>query len=320
MPENRVSRHLDDVIKKYFGSTNVLVVFLDIVKYSKRTSRSQQNVINSFSSVLKTSLDEISSMYVKESQLQDLNLNSDIIRIPTGDGAAIVFAFGGHQSIHLDFATSFLKNCYSSRHDENCEKFTSQGWCNCHDFFDVRIGASEGRCIVYKDVNDNYNVAGNAINIASRIMSLCDKQTILFSDEAYKNLIDMAEDTTIENRFNKYSDIRIKHDVLVDVYQYVGDGENYINRETPEHIEVLQKTFALSKDVPSFSINMNNSQRLQYLKVMESLKDIPSSFGFVRLMNDVANGARTEADLEKFIEAFKLVGSVMGEKTGSGNS
>ena len=73
----------------------------------------------------------------------------------------------------------------SSRGSADCQIFTDNGWCNCHEFFDVRIGIADGKAIVFKDINDNYNVAGNPINIASRVMGLGDRQQIILTDEAY---------------------------------------------------------------------------------------------------------------------------------------
>jgi class 3 adenylate cyclase len=75
--------------------------------------------------------------------------------------------------------------------------FSEHGWCNCHDFFDVRIGTSDGKAIIFKDINGNYNVAGNPVNVASRVMGFGDRQKVLLTDEAYKNMIDMTEDTDL---------------------------------------------------------------------------------------------------------------------------
>jgi len=89
------SNHLDDIIAKHHGSANVMVVFLDVIKYSMRKSVIQQRIINAFSDVLQQSCDDISRIYAIDAQNMDVNFANDIIKIPTGDGAAIVFPFDG---------------------------------------------------------------------------------------------------------------------------------------------------------------------------------------------------------------------------------
>lgn len=165
-----MSTYLDNIINKQHGSTIASVVFLDVVKYSMRKSVIQQKVVREFSDIIVKAMDEVSAKHVSDSQKQSLNLLTDVIKIPTGDGAAIVFPFNGLQSIHLDFALSFLSNSVALRGDVTCDIFSKVGWCNCHTFFDVRIGVSDGKAIVFKDINGNYNLAGNTINIASRVM------------------------------------------------------------------------------------------------------------------------------------------------------
>ena len=198
-----MSSYLDNIIDKHHGSTAVSVVFLDVVKYSMRKSVVQQKVVREFSEIIGRSMQDVSAKHVSESQKQSLNLLTDVIKIPTGDGAAIVFPFSGLQSIHLDFALRFLCNSVGSRKDITCDIFEKQGWCNCHTFFDVRIGVSDGKAIVFKDINGNYNVAGNTINFASRVMGIADRQQVIFTKDSYNNLIDMTEDTTLESISNR---------------------------------------------------------------------------------------------------------------------
>jgi hypothetical protein len=81
------------------------------------------------------------------------------------NGAAIIFSFDGLHDIHLFFAKKLLENINALNKINMCDKFIEQGWCNCHSNFFVRIGVSEGKGILYKDLNDGYNVAGDVINM-----------------------------------------------------------------------------------------------------------------------------------------------------------
>jgi hypothetical protein len=51
-----MSNRLDDIIAKQHGATNVMVVFLDVLKYSLRKSVIQQRIINAFKSGITTIL------------------------------------------------------------------------------------------------------------------------------------------------------------------------------------------------------------------------------------------------------------------------
>lgn len=229
-----MSRHLDDIIEQSRGSASISTTFLDIVAYSKRKTAVQQKIITKFNAVLKRALGTVSAKYVIECQSKNINLATDIIKIPTGDGAAVVFSFSGFHNIALDFACEFLSETLAARGEHQCQEFTDKGWCNCHDFFDVRIGISDGGSIIYKDINGNFNVAGNAINIASRVMGLAERQSILLDSQAFKNITDMTEDVSLDKKFVSLGSVAVKHGLSIDVFQYVGSGENYLNIEKPK--------------------------------------------------------------------------------------
>jgi hypothetical protein len=60
-------------------------------------------------------------------QKQNINFANDVIKIPTGDGAAIAFPFEGFQTIHLRFAVEFLRSSVAARGDADCTIFENQG-------------------------------------------------------------------------------------------------------------------------------------------------------------------------------------------------
>lgn len=307
-----MSDYLNKIIDKQHGSVGSRVVFLDIVKYSKRKSIMQQKVINSFNDVFKSSIEDISSKHVSDSQKQNLNLSTDIIKIPTGDGAAVVFPFDGLQNVHLDFSISFLNNSASSRKDESCSIFNEHRWCNCHSFFDVRIGVSDGKTIVYKDINDNYNVAGNAINIASRVMGIADGQQIIFTNDAFRNIIDMTEDTQLESKFVSHGKVIVKHDLSVDVCQYIGNGENFLNTSIPDLVTIALKQKSIGENNPIFSASepKSPSEMIKHLEVMDVLKDLPLPDAF-RAMVSTENRIKDKETAKLLVDAFKAIKEVM---------
>lgn len=232
----RNSNHLSDIYDAKKGTANLQVVFSDIVGYSNRKSSIQKEVIDNFTKINKNALEILSQKYIKYAQENNLNIDKDIIKIPTGDGLAIIFPFEGLHSIHLDFARIVLEKNHEHNISNNCERFEDQGWCNCHDNFNLRIGLSEGKGIIYKDITENYNVAGKVINMASRVMDLGDANSILITKEAYENIIDMTSDVTLEDDFEVFEEIRIKHGMKLNIYQYCPKCD-YINGEVPEKIK-----------------------------------------------------------------------------------
>jgi hypothetical protein len=81
---------------------------------------------------VRKTLNEISQKYVDYAQEREANFGTDIIRIPTGDGIAIVFTFDSLQRIALDFAELLLGHIHEHNRNNECEKYAKEGWCNCH--------------------------------------------------------------------------------------------------------------------------------------------------------------------------------------------
>jgi hypothetical protein len=163
---------------------------------------------------------------------------------------------------------------------------------------------------VFKDINENYNVAGGTVNIAARVMGLADKQQIIFTSEAYKNIIDMTEDTTLEDRFVAHGIIEVKHNVAIDVYQYIGHGENYINGEVPVEISIFVRERNLRKSKPVFEEQHPKSpaDKMRMPDVLEILKDMPLPEGYVDMFRA---GGPNKQQAMAFVEAFKMMDKLM---------
>jgi class 3 adenylate cyclase len=188
-----MSVHLDNIIKNHGGRSNLQVVFVDIEKYSKRRGRIQNEAIGYFSSFLREALEEVSQKYVDYSQKNNLNLKEDTIILPTGDGAGIVFSFDGLDEIHLEYAKALLKKVYDFNEENKCERISRDGYCNDHPNFNLRVGISAGDGLIYRDVNDRYNAAGDVVNMAARVMDLADRNQIVFTDQARAKFFEMVD-------------------------------------------------------------------------------------------------------------------------------
>jgi len=287
MNEN-TSNYLDSIIENKMGVAQLKVVFFDIEKYSKRRNYTQSKVINIFTFLLKEAINEISrEKKVNEyAQLNNINFLRDVIKLPTGDGAAVILPFEGQSicDIHLLFALSMLKLVLDNNKDNQCDNFLKERWCHCHSNFYLRVGISEGTGIIYRDVNNNYNCAGDVINMAARVMNLVDGNQIALSSEAYNEITGMTTDTSILNRFRDYDDVEIKHDIKVPIYQYIGN-EEFLNPEPPSNLSFFKETKSHLNELRTSLISMLSStdeaeklDKRQIIRLLERMKSLTSAF------------------------------------------
>lgn len=232
------SKHLTDLLAKRSGSVDAQVVFIDIISYSRRKTTVQKRVIDRLQSDIKFAITEVGKKYLEYIQSNNINFSTDVIVLPTGDGAAIAFTFGGVQSLPLDFALILLKRIYDEQSSKSCKNFDDNGWCNCHDHYTLRIAINEGKAILFEDINGQANLAGTCLNDAARIMGKADASQILLSESAYINIIDMSSDNALDNKIVSIGTAKVKHDRELNVYQYVGEDESYISKTLPVFLEL----------------------------------------------------------------------------------
>lgn len=190
----------------------VQVVFADVVKYSLRSPRLQKEVVTAFTSVCKRALESLSST---------VNSGIDAIALPTGDGMGVGFVKPDSYDVHLRFALKLLEFIAKRNQEPPCPVFREHGLCNCHSYFTARIGISDGKAIIFRDINENRNMAGKPVNEAARVMGIADGMQILLSDNAFTDLADFA-DANLAKQFHRYADIEVKHGVKLTVHQFVG--------------------------------------------------------------------------------------------------
>ena len=243
----QTSRHLSDIVERHNRTCGAQVAFVDVVSYSKRRTLNKITVVDALTEDLQAAIDAVAKTHLSYCQDNSLNFKTDVIRIPTGDGAAVVFSFDGLAAAHLDFAMELLHLAAIRRAKSACDRFDGSGWCNCHPYYNLRIGLSEGKVVVFNDVNGNFNVAGGTINLPSRVMGLADKNQIMLTSSAYEQVIDMTAGPTFLNRFVEFGDVEIKHKETISVHQYVGRGEDFLNVVPPEDLLLRQRVRASFK-------------------------------------------------------------------------
>src|ERR1043165_7647806 len=231
------SKHWDRIIANNNQiAPSLQIVFVDIVKYSARSVVSQRIVIERFMACLKPALNDLPLLSDEVGDLIRGNPDfyANVIKLPTGDGAALAFPVEAVADLHLHFAKRLLEEVDKRNRETYCPAFEREQWCNCHESFNLRVGVSAGGDnIIYKDINDNYNVAGVVINLAARVMDLADGGQIIFTRNAYEKLKRLKP--ALEPRFRELEHMRIKSE-FISAYQYVGQDEPYINRRPPTEV------------------------------------------------------------------------------------
>lgn len=152
------SKHLEDLIAARHGSAYMRVVSIDIVLYAKRQFHAQSTVIGQFTRLVNTSLRELEQRYPAIGE----SLDGGIIKNATGDGIRVAFVSPEFPDVTDDFIGLMRRAIDRHNGQVGCQHFEKAKWCNCHSYFLARFATWEGEGLVYRDVNDAYNVVSGS--------------------------------------------------------------------------------------------------------------------------------------------------------------
>src|SRR2546423_9429877 len=169
------------------------VLFIDIVGYSKLLINEQSDQIQKLKAILRGT-----------EQVRIAEAEGKLLRLPTGDGGALVFRNSPEAPVLCALEIS-----------EELKK---------HPELRVRMGIHSGPVNAITDLNEQANVAGAGINIAQRVMDCGDAGHILLSRH-------VAEDLEHYPRWQHYlhelGDCEVKHGVRVSIVNlYTDDAGN----------------------------------------------------------------------------------------------
>ena len=187
-------------IKREVKLEIVHVLFLDIVGYSKRLTDEQQALIDQLNQVVRSS-----------ATFQKAEAADRLIKIPTGDGMALIFYYSPEQPVECALEIS-----------QQLKGFPE---------LSVRMGVHSGPVSAVTDLNDRTNAAGMGINVAQRVMDCGDSGHILLSKR-------VAEDLQQYGRWRPYlhdlGEVEVKHGNRVHVFNFHADDVG--NSEMPEKL------------------------------------------------------------------------------------
>src|SRR5712675_1833677 len=174
-------------VKKEIELEIAHVLFLNIVGYSKLSVNEQDGRV-----------DELNGIVRLSEQFQKAEAANRILKIPTGDGMALVF--------------------YKSPEEPAQSAFEISRALKDNQRLQVRMGIHSGPISGVVDVNERTNVAGAGINLAQRVMDCGDAGHILLSKHVAEDLEHYARWQPHLHHFGEYE---VKHGlrlVLVNLY------------------------------------------------------------------------------------------------------
>src|SRR5438067_3649325 len=192
-------------VKKEIELEIAHVLFVDIVGYSKLSVNEQH-----------ARVDELNGIVRLSEQYQKAEAANRILKIPTGDGMALVFYRSPEEPAQCAFEISrALKD---------------------NQRLQVRMGIHSGPISGVVDMNERTNVAGAGINLAQRVMDCGDAGHILVSKHVAE---DLAEYERWRPFLHDIGTFEVKHGVRVSVTNLYSDEVG--NPQLPKKLEAVRK-------------------------------------------------------------------------------
>src|SRR5438445_2114992 len=165
------------------------VLFIDIVGYSKLLINEQSEQIQTLKKIVRGT-----------EQFRLAEAEGKLVRLPTGDGGALVFRNTPEAPVLCALEISkALKS---------------------HPELRVRMGIHSGPVNEVSDLNEQANIAGAGINIAKRVMDCGDAGHILLSKRVAEDLEQYPQWRSL---LRELGDCEVKHGVRVGLVNLYGD-------------------------------------------------------------------------------------------------
>src|SRR6266702_52103 len=192
-------------VKKEIQLEIAHVLFVDIVGYSKLSINEQHSAVEELNQIVRAS-----------EQFQKAEAASRLLKIPTGDGMALVF--------------------YTSPEaPAQCAVEISRALKE-HPRLQLRMGIHSGPVRGIVDVNERANLAGAGINMAQRVMDCGDAGHILLSKHVAE---DLEEYERWRPLLHDLGSCEVKHGVRVAIVNLYDD--QFGNAKLPRKFETVQK-------------------------------------------------------------------------------
>src|SRR5882757_3732179 len=195
-------------VKKEIQLEIAHVLFIDIVGYSKLSINEQHAAVEELNQIVRAT-----------EQFQKAEAGSRLLKIPTGDGMALVF--------------------YTSPEaPAQCAVEISRALKE-HPRLQLRMGIHSGPVSGVVDVNERTNLTGAGINMAQRVMDCGDAGHILLSKHAAEDLEEYEQWRPL---LHDLGACEVKHGMRVSIVNLYADQVG--NPELPKKFQALKKRSA----------------------------------------------------------------------------
>src|SRR3989442_1721715 len=181
------------------------VLFIDIVGYSNLLINEQSERLQTLKEIVRGT-----------EQFRLAEAEGKLLRLPTGDGGALVFRTSPEAPVlcALEISKELKK----------------------HPELQVRMGIHSGPVNEVTDLNEQANIAGAGINIAQRVMDCGDAGHILLSKHVADDLEQYPQWRSL---LQELGDWEVKHGVRVGLVNLYSDEMG--NPDIPKKLQVLMK-------------------------------------------------------------------------------
>src|SRR5881409_4151239 len=190
-------------IKKEIQLEIAHVLFIDIVGYSKLSINEQR-----------ASIDELTQAVRTSEQFQKAEAAARLIKIPTGDGMALVFYKSPEEAVECALEISRALKEHRQ----------------------LRMGVHSGPVSGVIDVNGQPNLAGAGLNMAQRVMDCGDAGHILLSKRVAE---DLAEYEHWRPLLHNLGECEVKHGMRIGIANLY-DSETG-NPQLPKRLQAVKR-------------------------------------------------------------------------------
>src|SRR5712672_1517205 len=180
------------------------VLFIDIVGYSKLLINQQSEQMQTLRKIVRGT-----------EQFRVAEAEGKLVRLPTGDGAALVF----RTNVEAPALCALEITRELQKHPGSKEKPQLR----------LRMGIHSGPVNEVVDLNEQANIAGAGINIAQRVMDCGDAGHILVSKRVAD---DLAQDSLWQPLLHELGEIEVKHGLRISLVNFY--TEELGNPEVPQ--------------------------------------------------------------------------------------
>ena len=179
------------------------VLFIDVVGYSKLLADEQSETLQLLNQIVRGT-----------AELRTADEKGELIRLPTGDGMALVFLSKPEAPVQCALEISKAIKSYPE--------------------LQLRMGIHSGSVNQMRDVNDRLNVTGAGINTAQRVMDCGDAGHILLSRRVAE---DLEQYRLWQPHLHDLGECEVKHGVRVHVFNLYTDEVG--NRDVPAKLKPI---------------------------------------------------------------------------------